>query len=189
MIAPIETTYKGNKYRSRIEARHAVFFEHLKISYEYESQGYQMDNVYYLPDFYLPLYETFIEIKGKLPEPDELEKAKRLSKELSAHVVIFHGSFSEEPMVGTAYFCGEPLENGAQWVECKKCHHVDILPRSVPCLWCHYSGNEAVLRRASLGLSLWCKTRLKTEYTPSSKSLRDASLAAQQARFEHGQSG
>lgn len=63
-IKPIETIYNGYRFRSRLEARWAVFFDALHIKYEYEPEGFKLrDGSYYLPDFYLPNMETFVEIK------------------------------------------------------------------------------------------------------------------------------
>ena len=54
-IKPIETMYNGYRFRSRLEARWAVFFGAAGIRYEYEPQGYKLsDGTYYLPDFFLP---------------------------------------------------------------------------------------------------------------------------------------
>lgn len=39
MIKPIETRYAGCRFRSRLEARWAVFFDALKIEWEYEPEG------------------------------------------------------------------------------------------------------------------------------------------------------
>lgn len=51
-MQPIETHYKGYRFRSRLEARWAVFFDHLKLSWEYEPEGFDLgDGVWYLPDF------------------------------------------------------------------------------------------------------------------------------------------
>ena len=64
MIKSIDTQYNGYKFRSRLEARWAVFFDALDIVYEYEPEGYQLENgEYYLPDFWLPEFETFVEVK------------------------------------------------------------------------------------------------------------------------------
>ena len=64
VIKPIETVYSGYRFRSRLEARWAVFFDVMKIKYEYEMEGYDLgDGVYYLPDFYLPDLDVFVEIK------------------------------------------------------------------------------------------------------------------------------
>lgn len=64
-IKPIQTEYKGYLFRSRLEARWAVFFDEMGIKYEYEPEGFEMDGSYkYLPDFYLPDCYTYVEIKA-----------------------------------------------------------------------------------------------------------------------------
>ena len=68
-IKPIETQYKGYRFRSRLEARWAVFFETLGIDWLYEPEGFEKENtegemIRYLPDFYLPGTDTWIEVKG-----------------------------------------------------------------------------------------------------------------------------
>jgi hypothetical protein len=48
----IETQYKGYRFRSRLEARWAVFFDHLPVRWEYEPEGFDLgEGVRYLPDF------------------------------------------------------------------------------------------------------------------------------------------
>jgi hypothetical protein len=65
MIKAIETRYKGCNFRSRLEARWAVFFDALGIKWEYEKEGYVVGNrTPYLPDFYLPDLRTWVEVKG-----------------------------------------------------------------------------------------------------------------------------
>ena len=64
-IKAIETAYNGYRFRSRLEARWAVFFDALGVEYEYEPEGFDIDGTWYLPDFYLPDHEAWIEIKGK----------------------------------------------------------------------------------------------------------------------------
>jgi hypothetical protein len=61
---PIETSYGGCRFRSRLEARWAVFFDHLRIKWEYEPQGYLINGRPYLPDFVLPEMNTVVEVKG-----------------------------------------------------------------------------------------------------------------------------
>ena len=39
-IKAIETYYKGYRFRSRLEARWAVFFDAAGIKYEYEPEGF-----------------------------------------------------------------------------------------------------------------------------------------------------
>lgn len=54
VIKPIQTRYSGCHFRSRLEARWAVFFNELGIHWEYEPEGFQLtDGSTYLPDFKL----------------------------------------------------------------------------------------------------------------------------------------
>lgn len=53
-IKPIETVYNGYRFRSRLEARWAVFFDDMGIKYVYEPEGFTMKyGMRYLPDFAL----------------------------------------------------------------------------------------------------------------------------------------
>jgi hypothetical protein len=67
-IRPIETRYAGCRFRSRLEARWAVFFDTLGIEWEYEPQGFEVGpeerRRRYLPDFYLPGQRVWVEVKG-----------------------------------------------------------------------------------------------------------------------------
>lgn len=63
MIKAIETEYNGYKFRSRLEARWAVFFDAAHISYQYEPEGFDLNGDWYLPDFYLPDFMIYVEIK------------------------------------------------------------------------------------------------------------------------------
>jgi hypothetical protein len=54
VITPIETHYNGYRFRSRLEARWAVFFDRAGFEYRYEAEGYRLPSGLYLPDFYLP---------------------------------------------------------------------------------------------------------------------------------------
>ncbi len=66
----IETEYNGYLFRSRLEARWAVFFDVFGLQYYYEHEGYVLSNgVRYLPDFYLPELDCHIEIKPNVFKP------------------------------------------------------------------------------------------------------------------------
>lgn len=74
-LTAIETRYAGRRFRSRLEARWAVFFDRLAIPWDYEVQGYVVDGTPYLPDFELdfgiPSGEPFlVEVKGAQAELD-----------------------------------------------------------------------------------------------------------------------
>lgn len=62
-IKAIQTEYKGYRFRSRLEARWAVFFDELNIQYQYEPDGFPLKSGWYLPDFYLPEFSIYVEIK------------------------------------------------------------------------------------------------------------------------------
>jgi hypothetical protein len=77
-IPAIETRYAGCRFRSRLEARYAVFFDHLGIAWEYEPEGFETsqrltlgpEKVWYLPDFWLPTLGVYAEVKATLTEPE-----------------------------------------------------------------------------------------------------------------------
>ena len=72
MIKPIETVYNGIKFRSRLEARWAIFFDAARIDYLYEAEGYKgFNDEWYLPDFFLPKFGVHCEVK---PNDEELFK-------------------------------------------------------------------------------------------------------------------
>src|SRR5713226_9543157 len=87
----IDTEYKGNLFRSRLEARHAILFDCEGIEWTYEQEGYELDGIRYLPDFYIPQSELFIEIMGIQPNQQEQEKAWLLSCESGRPVIITVG--------------------------------------------------------------------------------------------------
>jgi hypothetical protein len=54
-VKVIETVYRGYRFRNRLEARWAVFFDALELPFEYEKEGFILDDgTHYLPDFWLP---------------------------------------------------------------------------------------------------------------------------------------
>lgn len=79
---PIETEYNGYLFRSRLEARWAVFFDALGVKYEYEPEGFRLPSgKQYLPDFRVQCWGTrgsigdkpfdlWIEVKGKMTPQD-----------------------------------------------------------------------------------------------------------------------
>jgi len=60
MIKAIQTRYKGYHFRSRLEARWAVFFEKMGLNWEYEPEGFELPGLYYLPDFRVTTPQGFV---------------------------------------------------------------------------------------------------------------------------------
>jgi hypothetical protein len=72
LFRSFETWYHGVKFRSRLEAAWARWFDGHRVAWEYEPEGYQLpDGTGYLPDFWLPELDTIIEVKGVLQRADE----------------------------------------------------------------------------------------------------------------------
>ena len=177
-IKPIETMYNGYRFRSRTEARWAVFLDSIGLDYEYEKEGYDLgDSGWYLPDFWLPLYQMFIEVKGGEPTPIEIEKARALTK-LTGHRTLI--------AVG-------PPERDRQW---------GVLPDDI------WGWSFGVCRRCegsrkSMGLLLWDgrdfpvgEEQMHPNWcTPSCDGRMSLDVdsrhyaAAKSARFERGESG
>lgn len=83
MIKPIETKYGGCKFRSRLEARWAVFFDKFGIEWSYEHEGYDLGPGigYYLPDFWFPNSGFYAEIKPRgYPLDAERAKCRKLAE-------------------------------------------------------------------------------------------------------------
>ena len=93
----IDTYYAKRFFRSRLEARWAVFFDALKIEWDYEREGYELGGIRYLPDFWLPgVYlrrkadvGLWVEIK---PTVEEMKENERKFFILDKPVVVFVGA-------------------------------------------------------------------------------------------------
>lgn len=80
-IKAIETEYKGYRFRSRLEARWAVFFDNFPLDWWYEPEGFILDDgTMYLPDFYFPTWDCYAEVKPTAFTEEEYWKANHLTK-------------------------------------------------------------------------------------------------------------
>ncbi len=72
----LQTRYGGCHFRSRLEARWAVFFDKIGVRWEHEPEGFELSNgELYLPDFRFPEYDAWGEVK---PEGGDFKKLERL---------------------------------------------------------------------------------------------------------------
>src|SRR6266496_336030 len=140
MIQAIETRYNGYRFRSRLEARWAIFLDTLNIGYRYEHEGFDIDNTWYLPDFWLPRFDLWIEIKPTLDDIAGMGKAVALSQQINGPVVILIGS----PWPGEyiAAHCRKGENGGVrcipdcQWSECSQCGSLGLASRETPNFIC-----------------------------------------------------
>ena len=238
-IAAIQTRYAGCRFRSRIEARWAVFFDALGIRWEYEPQGFDLDKLmrearhitdargiedgeywpwttleedvtkdpivcrdpntgepfmvnaglpvyqpaprvgFYLPDFWLPTQQIWLEIKGARPTPGPAEDrltAFGLAVALQLvpgrqFVVCFDGIPREGWRVGEEYAnqYGPHWDNFWEWNRCRKCGSLDM----------QFEG------RAGRN---YCGCKHGDKWDADETVLR-AYEDARSARFEHGERG
>lgn len=178
-IKAIETVYNGYKFRSRLEARWAVFFDELGVKYEYEPEGFVLDeHGWYLPDFWLVDANWFVEIKPQGPFL-LCKKAKALAEKSGCEVLYISGNpypgehsvclYDPEPTneIGYWHDAEDPIQIGA----CRRCD----------------TGFGVI--GAGYGSLRNCKTgcddiKIATKYI---ERLDRAHIAARQARFEHGE--
>jgi hypothetical protein len=180
MVKAIETQYKGYRFRSRLEAKWAVFFDALQIRWDYELEGFDLGNAgWYLPDFWLPDYHCWFEIKGG-------EEA------VSEAVVLRLKVLCEDLETSGAIACGLPDSNhgSVRWAECLRCGY--IFPVGVTLWVCPVPGctskHESFHPLTYCGCSTVDETQGVTEITFESERLKYAYRAARGARFEHGES-
>lgn len=189
MINAIETRYAGCRFRSRLEARWAVFFDTLGIRWEYEPQGFVIDGQTYLPDFLLPQCGTWVEVKGHAEDLDHklLEAAARVLPALKPH-------YESGPRLLVLGPIPEPRE-GADW------GWLGLEPVEVYEGYTEVFGNWWGFGNWHKNLRPWqlCNTSTATAYdagdpdwlTPALDQYEDgvpaAYTAARSARFEHGE--
>jgi hypothetical protein len=75
VIQALPTRYAGTEFRSRQEARWAVILDALGVAWVYEPEGVLVGGEGYVPDFYLPEWGAFAEVKGAMDQ--FTEKAQR----------------------------------------------------------------------------------------------------------------
>ena len=157
MIKAILTDYGDYRFRSRLEARWALFFDRVGIAWDYEPEGFSLPvNGRYLPDFWLPESSCYLEIKPfKVPEQKETAKCKELSQE---HRVLL--------------ICGDPLEHRSMIYERGDRH--GPFSRNAMRDWpmVKFSPHMTEISLVEFG-----------SYTSTKNAARDA----RKAKFEHGE--
>jgi hypothetical protein len=89
----IETYYKGYRFRSRTEARWAIFFDTLGVKWEYEREGYTLSNgMRYLPDFWLDTVQMWAEVRPGTFTPEEKLKCKLLVEATGFECLMLDGT-------------------------------------------------------------------------------------------------
>ena len=200
-IKAIDTRYAGHLFRSRLEARWAVFFDHLGIPWQYESEGFQLpDGTHYLPDFLLQTPQgerRWVEVKPSHittdPKFTAFEKAILGPDGEWGHriyPVLVSGSPHEWLQAGNTFCprCGMPVADRFDW------SGADWYLLCYPCDWETPCGGGHSPEPTGVGGIEWFphKGHLCLEDDPMKhwgRAIWTAAVVAQEARFEHGCSG
>lgn len=159
-IKAIETHYKGYRFRSRLEARWAVFFDYMDWEWEYEKEGFVLPAGYYLPDFWIETVKMWVEVKPQALNPVEKKMAMELAWESGFAVLCLDTPKPEN----LPYFGFEKGILGGGYEFCLTNYH-------------NYPKKEHRLYAAPSECEYWWE------------DTQNAVNAALSARFEHGEKG
>ena len=187
-IKPLETFYKGYRFRSRLEARWAVFFDAAGIRYEYEPQGYKLsDGTCYLPDFFLPEFKAYVEIKPTGINGPELQAAQRKCESLfygldGVIVLLCLGDPSEDNI---GLFCSDSTDSGGgeNWWSAKFYIFDPFIGVNIGIL----DSREDRFYFSSGWGKVYGISQIESYH--SGNNLMAEKNKARQARFEHGEHG
>jgi hypothetical protein len=97
-IEATPTIYKGVRFRSRLEARWAVFWDELGVKWEYEPQMFELpDGKQYIPDFWIVDLALWVEIKPNetiAREEEATLKCSQLAYKTGDLVYLDQGGFA-----------------------------------------------------------------------------------------------
>lgn len=179
----IEAYYNGYKFRSRLEARWAVFFDALGVKYEYEPEGFVLsDGRKYLPDFRVKCWGTrgqiwdkpfdlYIEVKGRMTSEDA-EKIKLFS-DIDEYPVLVVGNIPDRYQSHDSSALGTYDDMDG----------VNIFPFNYYLIDGDYFGAYPAASEGKF--FLWGDD---SSYIWNEEEVEDAYAKARQARFEHGES-
>ncbi len=208
-IKAIETIYNGYRFRSRLEARWAVFFDEANVKYEYEPEGFKTeDGICYLPDFYLPNDDVYVEVKPNMEklflDKEKISKCMCGNTPISNSGLLILGQIpyysqdrnmiptfllfemDDDFLVSKATFFDEDghlVSLGAECVADK--NSIPIKGRMIQ----EYEDLYTLNSQLYITYRGYPWTFPKTAFTYISNLYRDAFLKARQARFEHGEKG
>jgi hypothetical protein len=162
-IKAIETWYAGHRFRSRLEARWAVFFDQLGIPWQYEPQGFSVNGQAYLPDFYLPSDRTYVEVKG---DPRQLDMGL-LTAFAEHHPLLLLGPIPDPPA---------EHQGDLGWLDLSQGYRVGFGNHQYKGrLWFHFNADVDL------------EHPLQPTVDEYERGVPRAYIAARSARFEHGE--
>lgn len=136
----LPASYGGTRFRSHLEARWAIFFDHLGLKWEYEPQGFAMGDTAYLPDFVIfaargtlwaevkPSWDSDLDgvarwrtFAAARPQPSRAALLTGQPAFIADYIVIGGDDAADNPLKG-------PWEDGEQrWRPCPSGYHFDLV--------------------------------------------------------------
>lgn len=200
-IKAIQTEYRGYLFRSRLEARWAVFFDACGVEWEYEPEGYDLGHgVYYLPDFLLrdvqfggfgsdstlsDIRNLYVEVKGQITQED----AKKIMSFYKAGVTDELSGLSRTPVLVLGNIpAGATLDDIRSCADIKSGSRFPLEARAF-----HFGTVDGMDCTAFPGvnregyLELFGQAEQYNLRFMNRKATECAYRLARQARFEHGE--
>jgi hypothetical protein len=205
----IETKYNGHLFRSRLEARWAVWLDSLGIKYSYELQGFDLDGDAYLPDFWLPFPSGTAWAQGTPPVAGYWLEIKPAP--LSEHEEKLLSKLAQHTKHNTLAFAGDPWPGEFALYTAAGQGHLSFKPPTL-CPLCEGSGagyampverewrgkqftalkaNPCLCQTAPA--ECWLQFNLHGFFSnllgqaPEQEKVSSAFQRARSARFEHGE--
>lgn len=198
MIKAIDTIYRGNFFRSRGEAKWAVFMDAAGVAYEYEPQGFETEAGRYLPDFYLPDLGEWLEIKPRIELVTDYDRQRHQAFAIHNRISILAG----QPWPGSYQFWtfdahDKPWNKGEQWARCCLCGRIQPMrvwspcqnETAVQCFPCDMNADRLPGWQTPEGAffhkgDVCCPSEV---FNRANGVVNLAFAAARRARFEHGE--
>lgn len=152
-VRALPASFKGIQYRSRLEARWAVFMDFLGIPFVYESEAYRLgEGICYLPDFWIPSLLTFIEIKPTKDFPDD-GRYHKLADVTNQTVCVAFGQPPGDPTSMRMWYLrsdfGIRTMGMVKFTRCPSCGQIDLVygqnPYGVNCA-CSFDQRNAAIQ-------------------------------------------
>lgn len=152
-ITALPTTYKGTRFRSRLEADWAATLDSLDIAWIYEPEGYKLPSgACYSPDFWLPDMRVWLEVKGSHNQRIDLvrefdaalwaESGCTDRSQPDAPIVLVGREPRDSPLDGSRTWMSLNGSHYSAWlVRCRACTKITaFVPGSITCRCCRTRG-------------------------------------------------
>lgn len=168
----LEAIYQKRRFRSRLEARWAMFYDSVGVEWAYEPEAIDLGKFSYQPDFWLKPFQAWNEIKGEIVDDKAgllmIEKCAQLAAQSGRPVILnFHDPL--DPVC--AVFSGPRYYPESRWTHCPTCGKLalGVKGEGLSYTWCPRKHEEGPLRASAL--------------RAARRLLYDAAVAARQHRF------